>query len=78
MIGGFNSVYGGETSGSGSVTPTKTVTEVYLGAEVAKGEPTWRVGGQVSDGVRSVGQGGWRGYYLFAAVGGAVFVGVVW
>lgn len=82
LIGSFNSVYQPKTtSGSGSgagVLPTRTVTEPYLGAEVAKGEATWPVGAQASGGSRDLGQLDGIVCSLFVGLGGFAMAGMFW
>ena len=84
VVESFNGVFGGRTAtssgggGGGGVGlgPTRTVTEPYFGAEVAKGEATWVVGAQGSGGLRVRGRVGERGDCgFFIILGGWM---VVW
>lgn len=84
VIASFNSVHGGKsTSGGGGsvgvgVAPTRTVTEPYLGAEVAKGEATWVVGALGNGGLREMGSVLRKVCSLFAILGGWMMVWVFW
>lgn len=87
LIASFDSVYGAKTTSSGrsadggssaGVAPTKTVTEPYLGAEVAKGEPTWPVGVQANGGLRGMGSVQRKVCSLFAVFGGWTVIRVIW
>ncbi len=84
VVESFNGVFGGRTAtssgggGGGGVGlgPTRTVTEPYFGAEVAKGEATWVVGAQGSGGLRARGRVGERGDCGFLIILGGWMV--VW
>jgi len=80
VVESFNGAFGGGTltsSGGGvGLGPTKTVTEPYFGAEVAKGEATWVVGAQGSGGLRVRGRVGERGDCGFLIILGGWMV--VW